>query len=193
MQINLCLKLDKSTKTYHVHITEMHLIHNHEVSEERYKDYPQACVLTDPAALEAVAYLHKYGSDRKGILKFITENTTFNPTSKDVSNLLAKMKASRYADFSSVEARVYAFLKDFCEQKGYVGRVFTNANRVVKAITLQTAHMRRMFARFSEVLLIDATNNTNKERYKLFSFMIHDALGQGQHVQVLWSGQSFIL
>ena len=52
--------------------------------------------------------------------------------------------------------------------------------------------MRSMFTNFPEVVLIDATHDTNASNYKLFSFMIHDALGKGQHVQVQrmkWSGR----
>ena len=40
-----------------------------------------------------------------------------------------------------------------------------------------------MFNAFLEVLNIDSTHNTNTERYKLFSFMMTDALGSGQYVQ----------
>ncbi|KAJ0404544.1 hypothetical protein ATCC90586_003076 [Pythium insidiosum] len=43
--------------------------------------------------------------------------------------------------------------------------------------------MRKMFDHFPEVSLIDATHHTNNCHYKLFSFMVHDALGKGQHVQ----------
>lgn len=41
-----------------------------------------------------------------------------------------------------------------------------------------------MFSHFPEVVLIDATYGTDDANYKLFSFMIHDAFGRGQHVQV---------
>ncbi|KAG3098898.1 hypothetical protein PI125_g15222 [Phytophthora idaei] len=37
--------------------------------------------------------------------------------------------------------------------------------------------MRRFFEAFPEVLMMDATHNANDARYKLFSFMIHDAIG----------------
>ncbi|ETL81828.1 hypothetical protein L917_17927, partial [Phytophthora nicotianae] len=43
--------------------------------------------------------------------------------------------------------------------------------------------MREMFKRFPEVLLIDATHGTNVSKYKVFSFMTHDAFGHGQYVQ----------
>lgn len=51
-------------------------------------------------------------------------------------------------------------------------------------IFMQTAHMRQMFSYFPEVLLIDATYKTNSAHYKLFSFMVHDAFGKGQYVQM---------
>lgn len=44
--------------------------------------------------------------------------------------------------------------------------------------------MKIMFEHFPEVLLVDATHDTNNLGHKLFSFMVHDAFGKGQHVQV---------
>ncbi|GMF56996.1 unnamed protein product [Phytophthora fragariaefolia] len=43
--------------------------------------------------------------------------------------------------------------------------------------------MREMFDRFPEVMLIDATHGTNASKYKIFSFMVHDAFGKGQFGQ----------
>ncbi|GMF45303.1 unnamed protein product [Phytophthora fragariaefolia] len=40
-----------------------------------------------------------------------------------------------------------------------------------------------MFNMFPEVLLIDATHGTNASKYKVFSFMVHEAFGKGQFVQ----------
>ncbi|ETN15981.1 hypothetical protein PPTG_21846 [Phytophthora nicotianae INRA-310] len=47
---------------------------------------------------------------------------------------------------------------------------------------MQTRQMRRWFKVFPEVLLVDATHNTNESRYKLFSFMVNDVYGHGQYV-----------
>ncbi|KAG3248861.1 hypothetical protein PI124_g6451 [Phytophthora idaei] len=43
--------------------------------------------------------------------------------------------------------------------------------------------MRRFFEVLPQVLMVDATHNTNDARYKLFSFMIHGVFGHGQYVQ----------
>ncbi|KAF4130592.1 hypothetical protein GN958_ATG20174, partial [Phytophthora infestans] len=49
---------------------------------------------------------------------------------------------------------------------------------------------RFMFEHFPKVLLIDATHDTSSSNYKLFSFMIHDAMGKGQHI-VLFQNRWF--
>ncbi|GMF29185.1 unnamed protein product [Phytophthora fragariaefolia] len=43
--------------------------------------------------------------------------------------------------------------------------------------------MQNLFHQFPEVLRIDATHGANRSKYKVFSFMAHDALGKGQIVQ----------
>ncbi|KAE9265720.1 hypothetical protein PR003_g32369, partial [Phytophthora rubi] len=42
---------------------------------------------------------------------------------------------------------------------------------------------KRLFAAFPEVVLVDSTHDTNVNRYKLFSFAVHDVFGRGQYVQ----------
>ncbi|KAG6613253.1 uncharacterized protein IUM83_17028 [Phytophthora cinnamomi] len=48
---------------------------------------------------------------------------------------------------------------------------------------VQTKHMRELFARFPEVVMIDTTHGTNLSKYKVFSIMAHDVFGNGQFVQ----------
>lgn len=43
--------------------------------------------------------------------------------------------------------------------------------------------MREMLARNPEIVMVDATHDTNAEGYKLFSFMVVDAFGNSQFVQ----------
>ncbi|KUF85300.1 hypothetical protein AM588_10000876 [Phytophthora nicotianae] len=43
--------------------------------------------------------------------------------------------------------------------------------------------MKRLFRAFPEVVLVDTTHGTNQNRYKLFSFVVHDVFGKGQYVQ----------
>ncbi|DAZ95022.1 TPA: hypothetical protein N0F65_003648, partial [Lagenidium giganteum] len=55
--------------------------------------------------------------------------------------------------------------------------------RVARTITFQTAGIRRLFALFPQVLLVDSTHATNSNRYTHFSFVVEDSFGKGQYVQ----------
>lgn len=44
--------------------------------------------------------------------------------------------------------------------------------------------MRKMFALYPDVLLINATQNTNNVNDNLFSIIVHDTYLKGQRVQV---------
>ncbi|KAG2876695.1 hypothetical protein PC114_g24065 [Phytophthora cactorum] len=48
-----------------------------------------------------------------------------------------------------------------------------------------TLQMRRFLEALPQVLMVDATHNTNDARYNLFSFMIHDGFGHGQYASML--------
>ncbi|DAZ97530.1 TPA: hypothetical protein N0F65_003016 [Lagenidium giganteum] len=62
---------------------------------------------------------------------------------------------------TTMEGRLKHHLQMFANEKGNSVSVSTDNMNVAKCISFQTSHMRRMFATFPEVLLIDATHNTN--------------------------------
>ncbi|KAG6945704.1 hypothetical protein JG688_00016429 [Phytophthora aleatoria] len=43
--------------------------------------------------------------------------------------------------------------------------------------------MRRLFANFPEVILVESTHRANVKRFKLFSFTVHDVFGRDQYIQ----------
>ncbi|OWZ14014.1 hypothetical protein PHMEG_00012566, partial [Phytophthora megakarya] len=51
-------------------------------------------------------------------------------------------------------------------------------NNKAHIATFQSARMKRLFKAFPEVILVDSTHNTNSNRYKLFSFVVHDVFGK---------------
>ncbi|KAG2946070.1 hypothetical protein PC129_g1568 [Phytophthora cactorum] len=57
-------------------------------------------------------------------------------------------------------------------------RIYANEENVAQCISIQSAHMLSMFEHFPEVLLVDATHDSNSSNYKLFSFMVNDAMGK---------------
>ncbi|OWZ23800.1 LOW QUALITY PROTEIN: hypothetical protein PHMEG_0001258 [Phytophthora megakarya] len=147
------------------HITQ----HNHEVSSDAYEHYHEGRRISDDEVMCAPL-------GRKKILEYIREDSSVDPSMKDVHNLAAKLTKESY-NLPMIEERVRAILEDFAENPG---------NNMVDCVYIQSSHMRQMCQHFSEVLLIDAMHDTNSSNYKLFSFMIHDAMGKGQRVQCLW-------
>lgn len=95
--------------------------------------------------------------------------------------MVQKLKEQRRGS-TTVEARLESSLRDFCLRKGNTATIYVDDDKLAQVITFQTHQMRRFFEAFPEVLMIDATHNTNDARYKLFSFMIHDVFG---HVRAL--------
>ncbi|KAE9214874.1 hypothetical protein PF004_g14923 [Phytophthora fragariae] len=180
-QINACVR-ETGSGSWEVFVTRQVTGHNHEVGREIFQTYHQARQVSDDEVLATVHTLYRAGASRKRILEYITENTEVEPAMQDVHNLVARLRLESYA-FPTIEECIHAILEDFASQKGNLTRVYANEENVVECIIIQSSHMRAMFELFPEVVLIDATHDTNASNYKLFSFMIHDAMGKGQHVQ----------
>ncbi|POM72260.1 Hypothetical protein PHPALM_11054, partial [Phytophthora palmivora] len=90
--------------------------------------------------------------------------------------MVARMRERRRGGVS-VEKRLETVMRNFCKTRGNRATVFVDDANTAQTITLQTRQMRRWFKAFPEVLLIDATHNTNESQYKLFSFMVNDVYG----------------
>ena len=101
---------------------------------------------------------------------------------KDLHNLLQKITQLSRGGLSEDEILINT-LKDFSSVAGNYCTVHQDSNSVAKTISITSNHMIKMFDMFPEVVLVDTTFNTNKNGYKLFSMMIHDSFGKGQHVQ----------
>ncbi|KAG6976499.1 hypothetical protein JG688_00001309, partial [Phytophthora aleatoria] len=103
-------------------------------------------------------------------------------------NTQGRSQLSRKAEGSS--ARVYtcgekagSWPSRICTRKGNTTTIYVDDDKLAQIIMFQTLQMRRFFEVLPQVLMVDATHNTNDARYKLFSFMIHGVFGHGQYVQ----------
>lgn len=76
--------------------------------------------------------------------------------------------------------RAFAVLDEFCGQNSSNSAevVLDSDSNVARIVTFQTARMKRLFKAFPEVIMVDSTHNTNANRYKLFSFVVHDVFGK---------------
>ncbi|POM76283.1 ABC Superfamily [Phytophthora palmivora] len=109
-------------------------------------------------------------------MQYLRKKTGKNVTLRDVHNMVTKLKEKRRGK-ATTEERLEVVLREVCESRGNRATVFVDDNKTAQTIILQTRQMRRWFKAFPEVLLIDATHNTNESRYKLFSFMVNDVYG----------------
>ncbi|POM62367.1 LOW QUALITY PROTEIN: hypothetical protein PHPALM_28481 [Phytophthora palmivora] len=168
--INACVRHSSVWKAC---ITKKVTTYDHDVGPGVYETYHEARQVSDDEVLTGVRMLHRGGANRKRILEYTSENSSVQPEMKDVHNLVARLKTENYA-VPTVEERISSILGGFTSENGNMARVYANE---------EIRHMCSTFEKFPEVLLIDATHDANISNYKLFSFMIHDALGKGQHVQ----------
>ncbi|KAG6950581.1 hypothetical protein JG687_00014156, partial [Phytophthora cactorum] len=131
--------------------------HNHKRGPRVYKHYPESRRIKSDSLLANVDEMRKRGTKAKGILFYLREISGKTPTLKDVHNILARLKNLSRSGATDVQ-RAEAFLRD-------------------------TSKIRRLFSAFPEVMMEDTTFGTNRNRYKLFSFLVHGINGKGQYVQ----------
>ncbi|KAG3235349.1 hypothetical protein PI124_g19610 [Phytophthora idaei] len=80
--------------------------------------------------------------------------------------------------------RVDQVLRGFSEGPGNAVNVFHDkGTELTSCTTFRTAHMRIMARKFPKAVCIDATYDTNINRYRLFRFMITDKFGCGAFAQ----------
>ncbi len=76
------------------------------------------------------------------------------------------------------------YLESFCKkERGNAVDVATDIDEVVQTLSLQTKMMTNFMYQYPEVLIMDATFNTNRNKYALYGFVVMDAWGKGQAVQ----------
>ncbi|KAE9151682.1 hypothetical protein PF006_g4051 [Phytophthora fragariae] len=174
---------------FRVKVTQQITSHNHTLGQRVYANHPSNRRIDDPEVIDFVDELQAAGAKNKLIMKYLRQRTGKQVTLRDVHNLVAKLRDTRRGA-TTVESRLECCLRDFCSQTGNAAAIYVDDDKLAQTITFQTQQMRRFFEAFPEVMMIDATHNTNDARYKLFSFMIHDVFGhcvpfvlKGQYVQ----------
>ncbi|OWY91546.1 LOW QUALITY PROTEIN: hypothetical protein PHMEG_00039830, partial [Phytophthora megakarya] len=107
------------------------------------------------------------------------------PIVHNIHNFVLRLTKQEHTAPTSAK-QVKLWMKEFTQEAGNVGGMFVdtvNNKNIATCITLQTIHMREIFDRFPEVVMIDATHGANSSKYKIFSIMARDSFGKGQFVQ----------
>eukprot|EP00644_Phytophthora_capsici_P018781 jgi/Phyca11/132098/e_gw1.132.29.1 len=153
--------------------------HNHALSSHTWYNYSQNRRITDPKLRDDVAVMHKAGAKPKGILEYLRSKAGKRTVLQDGHNMIQEARHNFNAGASDGE-RALKVLDEFCEgNAGNAAEFVVDAETgVIRVITFQSARMKRLFAAFPEVVLVDSTHGTNVNIYKLFSFVIHDVFGR---------------
>lgn len=127
--------------------------------------------------------MHKAGAHAKEILQHLRDRTGKHTTLRDVHNMIQRSKQKLRGNLSDAE-QALAVLDEFCgETRGNTAKIMVDCeSKVARVVTFQSARMKRLFRAFPEVVMVDSTHDTNENRYKPFSFVVHDVFGKGQYV-----------
>ncbi|ETL42023.1 hypothetical protein L916_07093, partial [Phytophthora nicotianae] len=145
-QINDCVQVDDDkVPTFILHITFALLVHNHSLDKRTYNQYPYVRTALESEVETTVNELRKTGAKKNQVhsrkLRVQSVNTERAQYGAEVE------KKESTAPTSA--KRLKKGMVEFCEEPG---------NTIATCITLQTGHMRSLFDRFPEVLMIDATH-----------------------------------
>ncbi|KAE8882434.1 hypothetical protein PF001_g29701 [Phytophthora fragariae] len=137
-----------------------HYFHNHEISTDAYNTYPCSRGVSDPMVEARVEGMLDAGAKRSKIYQYLVEHDQ-NVIMSDVDNMVSSRQSAITTtnDHDATAAEVARFNAADAEN---VSTVTENESGTVGVISLSTAHMRRMFSRFPEVLLVDSSHKTNR-------------------------------
>jgi hypothetical protein len=97
---------------------------------------------------------------------------------QDMQNVIAKVKRERIAG-TTVAERLEKHLQSFVFVPGNWATVFVEKETSeARSAVFQSARMRKLFAAGPEVVMVDCTFGTNRSKYTLFSFVVHDLFGK---------------
>ncbi|EGZ11054.1 hypothetical protein PHYSODRAFT_414043, partial [Phytophthora sojae] len=153
--------------------------HSHSLTEHQWYNYAENRRVLDPELRRDVAVMSKEGAKPRGILAYLRAKTGKRTILRDVHNMIQDAKKCFNGGRSDAE-RAVSVLDEFCEMNtGNVAEfVIGKETNMVQVLTFQSARQKRLFAAFPEFVLVDSTHNSNANRYKLFSFAVHDVFGR---------------
>ncbi|GMF55513.1 unnamed protein product [Phytophthora fragariaefolia] len=143
--------------------------HNHDLNEHVWEEYSGNGTVKNAGLRQDVEVLRKTGANAKG------KKTKL----KDVHTMIQRQRVKTQAGLNDTQ-RALAVLDEFCHQNGGNSAeiVVDSDTDVARIVSFQTAKMKRLFKALHEVVLVDSTYDTNANRYKLFSFVVHDVSGK---------------
>ncbi|KAE9104892.1 hypothetical protein PF010_g13220 [Phytophthora fragariae] len=166
---------------YGIQVKDGRFVHNHEVSDASFATYPSSRGVVNPLVGARVEGMLAVGAKRSKIYDYLLEHDQ-NVIQVDVDNMVREHASSiSMADDNDATAReIAAFSAADPENVSSVAETPAGETGV---LSLATAHMRRIYGRFSELLLVDCSHMTNRYNYQLLTFTTMNEFGEGAVVQ----------
>ena len=157
-------------------VKETVLDHSHDVSKEIKASYPENRRL--PADIKAeAANMLSLGVNVERLRRHLTTLCGKQLTRKDLHNIRTSSKRSAVNEEDNILEELETILD--CDPACSI-KVHTDTNNELEAIFIQTSAMKKMTARYSDVIEIDTTYNINDRRMPLVSAVIDDGNRNGQ-------------
>ena len=169
------VKLDARTQEYY--LDKLHLEHrNHEVSQESYRQHPQARRLKDPEIEKYVSdYLMTMNASKATLKEKILKETGKIVTSKDLQNY--KDRLQRKSGRSEVNRAVALLEEAENSNPGSTMRILyrrddNDGKHIIKAILWQSAIMKLVLEKNASLLFLDGTYNLVNTGYIMITFTV---------------------
>lgn len=117
---------------WQVIVMQQQAFHNHRLSKALYKRYAtEKHSVTNPAVLSGIMSLHQRGAQSKQIVEYIRDHSGFEPSTKYVNDLIAKMLDSQAsASGQTVDQEQYHYQR-FSSQSGHADNEYRDYNRTL--------------------------------------------------------------
>jgi hypothetical protein len=135
-------------------------VHNHAISPAGFATYPSSRGVVNPLVGARVEGMLAVGAKRSKIYDYLLEHDQ-NVIQVDVDNMVRE-HASSVATVDDNDATAQALASFAAADPENVSVVAETGGGETGVISLATAHMRRIYGRFSELLLVDCSHKTNR-------------------------------
>ncbi|OWZ18164.1 hypothetical protein PHMEG_0007792 [Phytophthora megakarya] len=154
-----------------------HFVYNHQVSARAFATYFSPRGVDSALVSARVDGMLAVGAKRTRIYDYLLEHDQ-NVLQVDVNNLVRAHSAALIGGGDN-EATTRELAGFAAVDKENISSVADTAVGQTGVISLATSHMRRVFSRFSELLLVDCRHKTNRYNYQLLTFMCMNEFGEG--------------
>ena len=100
-------------------------------------------------------------------------------TLKDIHNLKSRMKTEACGGLHDAQLLLVELEKSLKDDPLASGVVIVNEEDTLEVLYYRSGHMKQLFHKFSEILLVDATDNINGVGIPPYCLMVEDSFRHG--------------